>query len=491
MPPNILWICTDQQRFDTLGCTGNPHVRTPHIDALARRGVLFENAFCQNPLCTPSRGSFLTGRYPSTNRLRQNGQNAPADLLTLPKILRDSAGYVNGLSGKLHLSACDNRLLLGRDWWRHSEDAWYRGSEPRIDDGYHVFHWDHSASFKNPTSAFAQWVWQKAGHHPERLPREDCPHVSHGLPEELHQTTFCVEKAIDFLQLSARKPHPWLFSVNIFDPHPHFDPPDAYLERYLPILDELPLPVHLHDEHDTKPVYQKRKYLAGKGKYAASQRDLRFVKAAYYAMVDLIDAQVGRLLQALEDSRQTANTLVIFSSDHGELLGDHGVWPKGPFLYDCSVRVPLILSMPGTILTDRRAQGLIELTDLAPTLLEACGLPVHPGMQGRSVWPQLTGQAPLDTLRDDVLCEYHNSNPDASGRNGAIYLTMIRTRTHKLVNCHGTGEGELYDLANDPSELHNRWDDPQYASIKVDLLTRLSDRMAFTVDPLPPRVGVF
>lgn len=151
---NILWICSDSQRWDTLGCYGNRLVHSPNIDRLAREGMLFENAIAQSPLNTPSRGCFLTGRYPVTNRLRQNGQNAPADLRPVTKMLAE-AGYVCGFSGKLHLSACDKRLTFGPEWWKVPSGEWIVPVEPRIADGYSVVHWSHSAD-ENPQNAYNQ-----------------------------------------------------------------------------------------------------------------------------------------------------------------------------------------------------------------------------------------------------------------------------------------------------------------------------------------------
>lgn len=488
--PNILWICTDQQRYDTLGCTGNTFVQTPNIDRLAADGVLFQNAFCQNPLCTPSRGSFLTGRYPSTNRLRQNGQPCPSDLVPITRILRDKAGYVCGLSGKLHLSACDNRLLLGNEWWKHEPDAFFRGAEPRIDDGYAVFHWDHAPTGANPCSAYTQWLWEKARCLVNTPLRPDSKVVHQGMPEALHQTTFCVEKAISFIELMQDKSYPWLFSLNIFDPHPHFDPPELLLNRYLDKLDGIPLPNYIPGELDSKPRHHAEALAAQQtGAYAnLTEHDHRLIRASYYAMVDLIDRQIGRLLAALDASGQRDNTLIIFMSDHGELLGDHGIWPKGPFLYDCSTRVPLIFNWPKHIPANRTASGLVELTDIAPTLIEACGLPFEIRMQGCSLWQRLTSKdAPLNSIRDDIYCEYANSNPHKSG----IYLNMVRTATHKLIANHSDHNGELYDLVNDPGENHNLWHQPEAMSLRSEMLSRLSARMAYTADPLPERIGVF
>ena len=204
-------------------------------------------------------------------------------------------------------------------------------------------------------------------------------------------------------------------------------------------------------------------------------------------MVDLIDVQVGRILDALEQTGQRDRTLVIFSSDHGEMLGDHGIYLKGPFFYEQAVGVPLIVSLPGTVGGGRASDALIEAADLAPTIAEAAGLPVPPGMQGHSWWPQLAGGEPIMAQREDVYSEYYNSSIMFADPEMRANLTMVRTDRHKLVVAHGRGEGELYDLEQDSEEAINRFFNPDYREVKLDMLSRLTDRMAFTVDPLPER----
>ncbi|MBT3374770.1 MAG: sulfatase-like hydrolase/transferase [Lentisphaerae bacterium] len=477
-PLNVLWICTDQQRFDTLGCTGNAYVHTPNLDRLAREGVLFEQAYCQNPVCAPSRASFLTGRYPRTTRCRQNGQPIPESERLVPKLLHDQ-GYVCGLSGKLHLSPCRPEACPG--------------TERRIDDGYDVFHWSHHPNADWPSNEYGLWLAEKG----ERYGGERTAQsrfVSIGMPEPLHQTTWCVEKALHFMQASARKKRPWLFSINIFDPHHSFDPPAEYLKRYASVIDEIPLPNYVAGELDDKPSWQRTDHAGaygGKGGHAydkMSETDHRWIRAAYWAMVDLIDHQVGRLLDWLDESGERENTLVIFCSDHGEMLGDHGIYLKGPYFYDCGVHVPLIMSCPGLFGGGRRSSGLVELVDLAPTILELAGMVPQEGMQGRSLVPLLRGTAPLDTFREDVYCEFYGSNfyyePSAQ-------TTMLRTERHKLTVAHGLGTGELYDLVVDPAETSNQWDNPDCLQAKADLLARLADRMAWTADPLPTRESVW
>lgn len=472
---NILWICTDQQRFDTLGCYGNEFVNTPNLDRLAQEGMLFESAYSQSPVCTPSRACFLTGRYPRTARCRQNGADIPEDEVLVTKLLAD-AGYVCGLSGKLHLSACQPSVC--------------KTMERRIDDGYTEFHWSHhSGSMGEATNEYWQWLEEKGTSFKSR-PYPDSKHIRIGPPAELHQTTWCAEKACDFMEDHAQDDTPWLFSVNTFDPHHTFDAPEEYLNRYIDQLDKIPLPNYVKGELENKPSWQRIDHCGAYGQRAGhsypemTKKDHRLVRASYWAMCDLIDVQVGRMLETLENTGQIDNTIVIFTSDHGEMLGDHGIYLKGPYFYEPAIHVPLIISLPGQILP-RKSEALVELTDLPQTLLDALGLPHHPGMQGRSLWPMLIGETDCNYHRDDVYCEYYNAMP--WHREPTAQTTMVRSQRYKITVAHGLDQGELYDLEADPNETKNLWDVPKFIEVKAGMLKRLCDRMAWTVDALPLR----
>ncbi|HVX71738.1 MAG TPA: sulfatase-like hydrolase/transferase [Devosia sp.] len=474
--PNILWICTDQQRWDTLGCYGNEAVHSPNIDRLATQGVLFERAFSQSPVCTPSRASFLTGRYPRTTRTRQNGQDIPADEKLVSRILADN-GYTCGLSGKLHLSACHKSVAPDH--------------ERRIDDGYVEFHWSHHPGRPNnswPTNEYDLWLRER-GKAYNTTPVEGSKHVSYGMDEPDHQTTWCAQKAITFMEAHEGVDRPWMFSVNIFDPHHPFDPPKAYLDRYLADLDAIGLPEYREGELAEKTAVQRIDHDGAYGGQAGfaydrmSDREHRLVRAAYYAMCDLVDSQVGRMLEALERTGQRDNTIVIFMSDHGEMLGDHGIYLKGPYFYEEAIHVPLVISGPGFV-AGKRATGMVELVDLAPTLLEAAGIPRYAGMQGHSLLTTLQGTA--EAARDDIYCEYYNAMPWHPAEVDP-QMTMVRTDRHKLVISHSDGDAELYDLKADPHEHHNLWRTPGHDALKLDLMRRMLDRMAWTVDPLPER----
>ena len=468
--PNVLWICTDQQRHDTIRSLGNTHINTPCIDSLVGQGVAFTQAYAQSPVCTPSRAAFMTGRYPRTTKCRQNGQALPPNEKLVSRLFAD-AGYTCGLGGKLHLATCANGVV-----------------EARIDDGYSVFHWSHHPQPDWPENAYTQWLHAKGTSWEELYGGASTDYIKHGVPEEYNQTTWCAEKAIEFIH--EQNGAPWFFSYNCFAPHHPFDPPEEFLARYNP--DDMPLPKAKPGELETKTTYQQ---LDGKfshndpGGYDISKmtdRDKREVTAAYYAMVELIDKQVGRMVTALRETGQLENTILIFMSDHGEMLGDHGVYLKGPHFYDEAVRVPLIFSWKDRFETDLRADCLMELIDIAPTLLEAANIEIPETIQGRSLMPILLGQANASQHRDYVFSEYYNAWTHKHS-----YGSMLRTREEKIVVYHGTDQGELYDLKDDPDEFVNLWNSPEHANRKLRLMKACFDASVFTMDPSPPRLGQF
>jgi arylsulfatase len=479
--PNILWICTDQQRTDTLGCYGNPHVSTPHIDRLASMGVVFERAYCQSPVCTPSRASFLTGRYPRTTRCRQNGQKMPADEKLVSKMFAE-AGYVCGLSGKLHLAPCHPSVCPG--------------SEERGDDGYHVFSWSPAVGGKHDwaLNEHSQWLDAK-GVSLKREPIPNSRQVFYGEDEADRQGTWCVDEAMKFIRSNTKCGNSWFFSVNIFDPHHPFDPPKRLMDKYMARLDEVPLPKFKSGELDDKPVYQridseKAYNMAEPFNFAnMTEYEHKLVCASQWAIMEHVDEQVGRLLEELAQSGELEHTLVIFMSDHGEMMGDHGIYWKGPYFYEELVKVPLIMAWPGTIAEGKRSQALVELVDLVPTLLDAARIPQAPGIQGKSLWPLLAENAPLDLHRDSVYCEYYNAQPWHP--DNPPQCTMVFDGRYKLVRVHSTKEGELYDLQVDPDEMVNLYGVTEFSTIKMQMLELLSDRMAWTVDPLPERLAEF
>ena len=469
--PNILWICTDQQRFDTIRALGNLNAQTTRLDKLIEEGTTFNQAYCQSPVCAPSRASFLTGRYPRTTRCRQNGQSIPADEVLISKIFSD-AGYRCGLAGKLHLASCSDGKV-----------------EKRTDDGYDPFHWSHHPQPDWEENEYTQWLTEKGqdwfGLQGEKINS----YVHHGPPAEYSQTAWCAETTIEFIK--NEKGRPWFFSFNCFDPHHPFDPPKEYLEKFN--FDDMPLPSMHPNEADAKTTFQKLDRIwahNNPGEFqveAMTDQDKRTVYAAYMAMVSLIDDQVGRILDALEETGQADNTLVVFMSDHGEMLGDHGIYFKGPHFYDCQMRVPLIMRWPnGGVLKSRQVDGFVELVDLMPTFLEAAGLKVPSAVQGKSLLPLLLGGNEQDHCKKQVYAEYYN----AWTHNDA-YGTMLRTQDWKIVVYHGTNQGEFYNLKEDPEEFFNLWDQPDFEKEKQQYILKCFDASVLSMDPDPPRLGPF
>lgn len=473
-PPNILWYCSDQQRFDTIGALGNPHVHTPNLDRFVAEGVAFTHAYCQSPICTPSRASFLTGRYPSTVGVNGNGNASfPPDETLVTRRLADR-GYDCGLVGKLHLAAA------------------YNGRESRVDDGYRFFQYSHAPRDDwTRGHDYANWLRGRGEDAARLLALRSEPHdVLEPTPDRdnvsphLHQTTWCTEQAIGFV--SDRQDRPWMLSVNPYDPHPPYNPPWEYYKRF----DVAALPGPRFRESDL--THQAR--LAGADFQTAPMRpdDLdgaggRKAQTLYYAMIEQIDEQFGRILDALDRTGQREKTVVIFTSDHGEALGDHGLAHKGCRFFDGLTRVPCVWSWPGHFASGLQSDALVGLLDIAPTLLELADLPVPDRMQGRSLLPILTGAAPPDHHRDFVRCEFYNAI-DTPNR---TFATMYRDRRWKLIVYHNLGLGELYDMERDPDEFVSLWDDPAYQAIKSDLLVKSFDATVHAMDDSPPRIAQY
>ncbi len=467
-PPNILLMCTDQQRWDALHAAGNDEIATPNLDRLAAQGALFENCYVQNPVCAPSRASLMTGQYVPTHGLHANGVDIAPGSRLFSRDLAD-AGYDCGLVGKFHLGACHGGRL-----------------EPRLDDGFRVFRWAHDPYPGSSENAYHRWL---SASHPEVYARAmdgSGETTWDTVPTEAHYSRWIGNETIDFLTSSRLEDRPFFFIANFFDPHHGFGAPREYVERYR--ATELRRPTTVAGELDGKPPIQAE---ASKKSYAGHARgfleytpeEIQDVRATYYAMVTLVDDEVGRILDALEETGEAERTIVVFTSDHGEMLGDHQLMLKGPFMYECAVRVPLIIRWPGVSRPGTRVSELVQWVDLAPTFLQAAGCAAGPHLQGRSLAGLLDGSE--TQWRDWALSQYRNSGHPYDP---AVHVTMLRHDRWKLVVHHGSPTtprqrtGELYDLDADPSELTNQWDDPDHASVRMSLQELLIDVLVSTED---------
>ena len=461
--PNILWYCTDQQRFDTIGALGNPYVMTPSIDNLVSSGVAFTHAYCQSPICTPSRSSFMTGMYPSRVHNTRNGNETFPDYPPVITRLIADSGYECGLIGKFHLQSSGKR------------------TEPRIDDGFSYWKFSHAPRDDWESGHdYADWVKKNGGDLDSLRKHED------GVPTELHQTTWATERAIEFLQNASVNTKPWLLNVNIYDPHPPFIPPKQYADQFDP--NSLPGP-HFQDSD----LLQQKKLaqLDFQDEIKTPKEHQAFLaQARYYAMISQIDDQFQRILDYLDESGQRENTVILFTSDHGEALGDHGLMYKGCRFYEGLVRIPLIFSWPGHFKQSLQSSGLVELLDMSATILALCEIPIPDYFQGKSLLPILEGKMPPNQFRDFVRSEYFDAlDPHFTGGSGT-YGTMFRTQQHKLCMYHDKQLGELYDLKSDPWEHRDLWDQPDSESVKHELIRRAFDaHVTLTTDVGSTRIA--
>lgn len=466
--PNILLICTDQQRYDAIGThPGSPTI-TPNLERLAERGTVFDHCYAPSPMCAPSRASMLTGEYPSSHGLWANGTQLPDERSLVTRELAD-AGYRCGLVGKLHLAA-----------------AFQGTTEVRLNDGFEVFKWAHDPFHGSPDNAYHQWLRDKHPQHwaaaQEDVVTPDDTGFKHKntrfdeMPTEAHYSTWVTEEVADFIDTADERP--WMVIANYFDPHHPFAAPEEYLAQYPP--GSVPPPVGGREELASKPPRQTdasdSSYVGhGPSFVDFSDAELDELRRTYHAMITLVDDGVGRLLEAVDRRQDGRDTLIVFVSDHGEMLGDHALLLKGPMLYDVAVRVPLIVSWPEHVPAGERSADFVSVQDLATTFRTVAGLDTYSRDQGIDLVDVATGTRPG---RPYAWSEYRNAgypyDPPA-------HTTMYRRKDYKLVVWHGDPDagraatGELYDLVADPNELVNLWDDPDHAAVKAELYAELAD----------------
>jgi arylsulfatase len=403
----------------------------------------------------------MTGMYPSRVHNTRNGNESfPGFPPVITKLIADS-GYRCGLVGKFHL-----------------QSAGYR-TEPRIDDGFDYWRFSHAPRDDWQSGHhYADWVRAQGGDLNALRQSED------RVPPELHQTTWASQCAIEFITESARLQQPWLLNVNVYDPHPPFVPPKVYAQKFDP--SRMPGP-HFRDSD----LIQQRKLasLDFQDEIRTPQEHDAFrVQALYYAMIAQIDDQLARILSVLKETGQRRRTVVIFTSDHGEALGDHGLMYKGCRFYEGLVRVPLIVDWPGQIESGWVCDELVELLDLTSTLMEMTGLECPRYMQGNSLLPAMR-RLP-HSQRTFVRSEYFDAlDPQFTGGSGT-FGTMYRTRTHKLCMYHDKRLGELYDMQRDPWEFEDLWDVEEAQSIKHQLIREAFDaHVVLTTDLGSPRIA--
>jgi arylsulfatase len=490
--PNILWICADGQRYDTAGALGNQHIRTPFLDRLVDSGAAFTRAHTQATMCTPSRVSFMTGRYCASHHVYRNGnEGLPKGEKLVTRMLAD-AGYDCALIGKLHL--------------RRSN----RG-EVREDDGYREFHWSNMSLPETPWSdranEYHSWLRHERKVDPRELFEAQRRFVGPGMPADLTQSRWAVETALRFIE--QHRDGPWLVSLNPFDPHPPYNSPPDILSHYDPKT--MPPPLFRPEDLDRQKRFvgirhqnitardplsdavEEEPPKTGTTDHAArtftppSRFNGWLVKCGYYAVIETLDCNLGFLLDALSAMGRLADTIIVFHADHGEPLGDHGIIYKGARFFEGAVRVPLIFSWPERIKAGLLSKARCELVDIAPTLLDLAGIEVPYYIQGRSLARILTGEVNPDQHKERVVCDFYDS-VGYSQVDDPTQSTMTSDGRHKMVIYHRHNLGELFDLEADPGEFVDLWAEPAARELKAEVMLKHIDAVMATVSPGPRRV---
>lgn len=462
MRPNVLIIYTDQQRYDSLGCYGNDKAITPHLDSLANNGLQLNNYFVQNPVCMASRMSFLTGRYPGNLGIGCNGTPLNENTMTVHKILKPY-GYHTGNIGKLHFQPHAKRD--------------YRNPHP-------MYGFDTLILSDEPgcyDDAYSKWVEMKGGKVKETrtsLPPaaeyfgkpsySDVPRNTHEpyifeAEEEYTHSRFVVEETNNYI--NQHKDEPFFCIAGLYAPHTPVNPPKRFLDLYEDVIFEPPI---LGDQEKMSEELR-----------GITPEKWQDIIRHYMALVSHVDDCVGRIINHLEEQKLLDKTLIIFTSDHGEYLGDHGRIQKGMPGHDCIIKVPCLVHLPKSFYQldgmDSVIKPVVEAVDIVPTILDVCGVMTPDFVQGKSLLPLLTGKTKKH--KQSALVEYFEPvfyNLDKSVRRSST----IRTEEYMY---NVTEEEEiLYDLVSDPKQINNVVKDEKYHDILLSLRLELIRRIQAT-----------
>jgi arylsulfatase A-like enzyme len=475
---NLLFIFTDEQRADTMAAYGNKRIETPSLNRLATEGVIFDQAYVTQPVCTPSRSSIMTGLYPHTNGCLQNNRSLPSDVLCLPEMLADQ-DYVTGYHGKWHLG---DEIFL-----QHGFDEWVS-----IEDGYSKYY--SPSRDAEARSSYHHFLIEQ-GFKPANG-KTFSRHEAAWMPEEFSKPAFLAQEASRFIR--ENKDLPFVLYVNFFEPHmPFFGPRD---DQYDP--DRIPLPESFDmlptEEQPLKAhLFQRAHYERGNhGLPLKTEADWRRVIANYWGLCSLVDTQVGQILKTLDESGLRNDTIIVYTSDHGDMMGSHRLLAKC-VMFQEAVQVPLLMRLPGQC-SSFRVRGPVSQIDLVPTLLDLMEQPIPDHLEGKSLKPLLEksgGTAgSLSEHSENVFIEWNGPNNGFGDVLGQVSIPQVMTTlatkeeieraTRDPVrtvitpdgwkfNCSPLGEHELYNLNDDPLEVRNLAVEPEYQSLMQELAARI------------------
>lgn len=450
--PNILWIMSDQHNASCLGVAGHPDVKTPNLDALASDGILATRAYCNNPICGPSRCSMITGLFPHTVGVTGNNIS-DSDLpnpLTLPTHLKQN-GYQTAIIGKGHeVRRWDNE---GYDYIRYCDLADATPDDPRTT---HYFQYLIDQGLADDYDL---------GTLPADHPGSSMQGFTSAIPAEHCLETWTGNESLAFLQ-NKDADKPFFLKISFQRPHDPYAPSPEQMGQYDP--EKLSLPDnasdYLQNRFAGKPQYQQDYMNAAHKGYPyrpLNELDLKTQLAHYLTLVTEIDRQIGRVIDHLKQTGAYENTIIVYLADHGDFAGEHGLMLKNMGIYESIHRVPMIFHYPGCP-TGQKATGMMQLVDLYPTLCDLAALSIPEHLEGTSQRPMLAGQS--DGL-DHVVCEWDFGNKDQRT------VFAVRTQRYRLVYyLENPDDGELYDHESDPGEVNNLWTDPRLLETKFKLI---------------------
>lgn len=513
--PNILVFLTDQQHAQHLGCMGTAPVRTPNLDRLASEGTLFTSCYTPCPACLPARASMFTGLTNRAQGIRQNGNPLPWDSVVLPQVLLD-AGYRTHAAGKLHLRTFGNPPgidLSSEDPLDQPERSyhWNNGRIERTPAGYFGFeqpdlvmshgfgvYGDYRAWLDHNHPGEGQKLGDPASYTGNRYPWAEAE-----IDPALHYNTWVADRSIDFLDTMAKNDDPFFLWTSFPDPHAPFAALKGYADHYRnsdfsvpnPDADEILqyLPETILELSGGEEGFRQMVHRHGGD-------NLRNLYIQTFGMIEHIDAKVGRVLHRLEEHAMDNETIVIFLSDHGDQLGEHGLMHKSFWPYDGCCRVPLIIRSPYTQARGRREHTPVSLLDLTPTILdwtntkmpddplytaefEAQASPLQSVLPGESLRP--VAENGCKPKRGTALIEFDD---DLTKAFPCVQMRVLVTKDYKYCYYEPTGESLLFDRANDPEEKNNLSGNSAMREIEQKLLRQLLHEIMRTEPRLPRRV---
>ncbi len=453
--PNIILIITDQQRYETIRALGYDYMDTPHLDRLVNEGVTFSQCHITAPSCAPSRASLFTGTYPHTTGVLKN-----ADPWSKSWVgdLSDSGYYCVNV-GKMHTYPYDEKVGFHERYVVENKDRY-------LEERYYYDEWDKALHARGLVKQQRE-KYRLRSDYGDRMGAFEWE-----LPEDMHSDMFVANTTTWWLDTKPKPDGPLFMEIGFPGPHPPFDPTERFIEKYRG--KDLPLPKIKREDIEGQPLaYQKLREHNFEVDHDSvvhlddpSEEQLQRLWEYYLANVSMIDEKVGEIMDSLERNGYLDNTVVLFTSDHGEALAEHGHIQKWT-MYDCVTKVPLVAWCPKRFQGGRTIDGLCQLMDVGPTILDLAEVEKPEWMEAETLMPALNGDA--FEGREFVIAEH--------GRDVFLYMidfvTMIRTKDWKLVQFVDEPYGQLIDLVNDPAEEKNLWDDPEYVDKKSELIKEI------------------